>query len=428
MTKQKKIDFDTLDDLASYLRSELAPKSEQDDQPLYSGKGVSLYKANAQKDYLLLFAHNGIGKTRLSMAFKDKSKQGEAGDTLYFNAFTEDLFTWDNDLEGDCERVLKLNASSRFFKGLESLEMESRIGPLLERYADFDFRVDYEKWFVSFSRPEVFQSNGSEVREREASPPLTETVQAMDSVKGELYKPDNTHIKISRGEESIFIWCFFLAIVEIAMDEQIEAYQWVRYLYIDDPVSSLDENNVIMIAHHLAQILKSRDEKNRKRLKVVISSHHTLFFNVMWNELRGKKCDPFFLSHREGPDKKYQLRRTGDTPYFHHVATLVELKRVAKSGELYTHHLNSLRTLLEKSASFHGFNTFSSLIKKTDNDPDGMFYSRLINIMNHGNYSLYEPIDMTEDNKENFRKILKNFMDNYTFNPELFESEEEETP
>jgi len=46
---------------------------------------------------VLLYAYNGIGKTRTSMAFKDIAKgEGEA-DTLYFNAFTEDLFTWDND-------------------------------------------------------------------------------------------------------------------------------------------------------------------------------------------------------------------------------------------------------------------------------------------------------------------------------------------
>ena len=40
----------------------------------------------------LIFAHNGTGKTRLSMAFKDLGKQDNSHDTLYFNAFTEDLF------------------------------------------------------------------------------------------------------------------------------------------------------------------------------------------------------------------------------------------------------------------------------------------------------------------------------------------------
>ena len=57
-------------------------------------------------DVVLLFAYNRTGKTRVSMAFKDysRAKKGGAADTLYFNAFTEDLFTWDNDLEGDSDR------------------------------------------------------------------------------------------------------------------------------------------------------------------------------------------------------------------------------------------------------------------------------------------------------------------------------------
>jgi len=92
------------------------------------------------KKTILLYAYNGTGKTRLSMAFKNLGKHtatselttesgdviiteaGEAievdtvqGDTLYFNAFTEDLFHWDNDLDGDSDRRLTLNAASRFF-------------------------------------------------------------------------------------------------------------------------------------------------------------------------------------------------------------------------------------------------------------------------------------------------------------------------
>src|SRR6202521_4915213 len=110
------------------------------------------------KKYILLFAYNGTGKTRLSMDFRQAGKKYDADgnvterDTLYFNAFTEDLFYWDNDLENDRERVLKINRDSRFFAGLEELEMDNRIRPLLNRYADFDFKIDTDDWEVSFSR------------------------------------------------------------------------------------------------------------------------------------------------------------------------------------------------------------------------------------------------------------------------------------
>lgn len=85
------------------------------------------------KNYFLLFAYNGTGKTRLSGEFKDLGKKKIRGseeltrDTLYYNAFTEDLFTWQNDLETDTDRRLLFNTNSRFFDGLKDLEMETRI-------------------------------------------------------------------------------------------------------------------------------------------------------------------------------------------------------------------------------------------------------------------------------------------------------------
>src|SRR5690554_3601457 len=93
------------------------------------------------KKYVLLFAYNGTGKTRLSMEFKEQGKNDDERDTLYFNAFTEDLFYWDNDLEADESRELRLNTRSRFFDGLFELEMDNRVRPLLQSYADFDFKI-----------------------------------------------------------------------------------------------------------------------------------------------------------------------------------------------------------------------------------------------------------------------------------------------
>lgn len=94
---------------------------------------------SGNQDFVLLYAYNGTGKTRLSMEFKDAGKRQNKGkpDTLYFNAFTEDLFSWDNDLEENKERRLHINTDSQFFKGLKDLALDERIGYYLGRYADF---------------------------------------------------------------------------------------------------------------------------------------------------------------------------------------------------------------------------------------------------------------------------------------------------
>src|SRR5690625_6677308 len=224
--------FATLDDLASHLRERLE-----------------------QKKYIRLFAFSVNAKSRLSMSFEDLGKQSddeeETRDTLYFNAFTEDLFYWDNDLDHDAKRVLRLNRDSHFFDGLQELEMESRIAPLLARYAEFDFLIDYDTWEITFFRDK--DADGSPIP-----------------------------IKVSRGEENIFMWCFFLAVASLAAEPGGGSpYAWVKYLYIDDPISSLDDNNAIAVASHLAQLLKNADGQ----IKTVISTHHHLFFNVMCNEL-----------------------------------------------------------------------------------------------------------------------------------------------
>lgn len=364
----------------------------------------------AQKKFVLLYAYNGTGKTRLSVAFKDLGKKithrpmnvndtvndaltitETQSDTLYFNAFTEDLFHWDNDLQNDRERVLKINRDSRFFAGLGELEMDNRIRPLLNRYADFDFRIDTADWEVSFAR---------EIRHQK------------DDGSFETVREEN--IKVSRGEENIFIWCFFLAIVELAMDPEIEAYRWVKYVYIDDPISSLDENNAVMVAHHLAQMLAASPQQ----VKAVVSTHHVLFFNVLCNEL--KKSRKYFLTRNASSG--FLLSETDSTPFLYHLSSLVELHQAMQSGALYTHHFNMLRRVMEQTACFFGYAKWEECIKPAPeaDDPNQTGYKRVIDLMSHGDYSLYEPRDMLPENKAHLSRALKKFISTHPFSPALF--------
>jgi hypothetical protein len=342
------------------------------------------------QDFVLLYAYNGTGKTRLSMEFKDKGKKHGGSDTLYFNAFTEDLFYWDNDLENDAERVLKINAASNFFSGFKELSLEEKIFAYLERYAEFDFKIDYENWEIIFSK---------EIKNPKHSPNMEESEYIIQN-----------NIKISRGEENIFIWCIFLAICELVIDGA-EVYKWVKYIYIDDPISSLDDNNAIAVACDLSQLIK----KGVDKIKVVISSHHHLFFNVMCNELKKQNHKRYFL-HKNG-DYGYMLQATDDTPFFHHVALISELKQVMDSGKINTYHFNMLRSILEKTATFFGYDDFSKCIH---GEEDEILFSRALNLLSHGKYSIYEPIEMNNDNKELFSRILRAFLGKYDFYlPEL---------
>lgn len=345
--------------------------------------------------FVLLYAYNGTGKTRLSMEFKDRSKKRKKNpetDTLYYNAYTEDLFHWNNDLENDSERHLIINSDSKFFEGFRELALEEKIFAYLERYADFDFKIDYDNWKIIFKK----QIKNPKYRQ--------------DGGEPEFITQDN--IKVSRGEENIFIWCIFLAIAELAIDDDgTGSYGWVKFIYIDDPISSLDDNNAIGIASDLAKLLK----KGKDKVRVVISSHHSLFYNVMYNELKKIEHKSHFLQ-RNGTDG-YLLRATNETPFFHHVALLSELKYAADTDNVNTYHFNMLRSTLEKTSTFFGYDDFSNCIKGLD---DEVLFSRALNLLSHGKYSIYQPIKMNEDNKELFKRILKAFLDRYEFQlPEI---------
>lgn len=346
-----------------------------------------------EKKYILLFAYNGTGKTRLSMEFKDLGKNGTERDTLYYNAFTEDLFYWDNDLESDTVRELRLNTESAFFNGIFELEMESRIRDFLIRYADFDFKIltkdieGREVTYVSFER-EVLTNGRSEI------------------IDG---------IKISRGEENVFIWCFFLAVVQLAFDteSQGDPYSWVKYIYIDDPISSLDENNLIFVACDLVKLIS--DEQVSQ--KIIISTHHSLFFNVLSNEMKGilgrnwqkKLVQYFFRIDRE--DGHYSLiKEAGDTPYSYHLAIMEDLQKAITTNSIRTYHFNMMRSILEKTSAFFGYKKFTDCIR---DEAKVQIYSRFLNLFSHGKDSFFTYREPDEAQKELFKEIFNIYLNKY---------------
>jgi wobble nucleotide-excising tRNase len=285
--------------------------------------------------------------------------------------------------------------------GLNELEIENRIRPLLDRYADFDFKINFAfdeqtgnitKAEVTFSR-EVLTGVGDDAR--------------TDEVAG---------IKISRGEENIFVWCFFLAILQLALDGA-EAYKWVGYVYIDDPISSLDEHNAIVVGNHLVQLYREA----QRPIMTVMSTHHALFFNVLHYELQNHVGRPLqYIFKRDRRTPGYLLaEQNANTPQFYHVAALAELWLVAQSGQAKTFHFNILRTILEKTALFLGHRHFSACIKEAADDADGLLHQRFVDLLSHGKYSMYEPTEMGDDTKEYFLTILRGFVERHPFNREL---------
>lgn len=439
------LEYDSLTELAKFLKGKLE-----------------------NKRYILLYGYNGVGKTRLSYEFKslnqEKNENDEtiSADTLYYNAFTEDLFFWDNDIYNDTNRVLMFNKKSKFFSDFNTLNIDTKAREILYNFADFDFTMNFNEKQDIIIENNLKESNNIEDSKQHESNNNEKVYKQNILSNAEIGVDDNLgynvydygfisfyrsvngekteNIKISRSEESLFILCFFLAIVDIVLkqnNEQSKSYEWVKYIYIDDPVSSLDDNNIIALAVYIAHLFKPDEDNTEtkediKTIPVIISTHHALFHNVMWNEFKKIKGNKYFLSYKQDDDKiKYILEDIKDVPFFYHVAMINKLLEANKGGQLYTYHFAILRSILEKTASFFGYTDFKECLKidkdkQSDNIlNDEIYYNRAIQALNHGGHSLFEPVEMTSDTKDVFSAALTLFLDNFKFNidKEIIEKE-----
>ena len=81
---------------------------------------------------------------------------------------------------------------------------------------------------------------------------------------------------------------------------------------------------------------------------------------------------------------------------------------------------------MEKTAVFLGRADFSACIEGMD---DEALFARVLNLLSHGQYSLYDPVEMVEDNKVLFRRILEAFLRKHAFAlPVLLPQRKEPTP
>jgi hypothetical protein len=212
------------------------------------------------KKVQLIYAFNGTGKTRLSRTLKNlvvpRSDEGEEGELsrekiLYYNAFTEDLFYWDNDLvdDSDPKLVIQPNTFTDWILGERGLDQE--IIANFQRYTD-------DKLTPSFVvKTEQVTNKDGKRENRNTYPQVTF---AFD--RG---TERSTGVKLSKGEESNLIWSVFFSLLKEVVgllqeakenEDQEPQFGQLEYVFIDDPVSSLDDTHLIELAVDLADLIK----------------------------------------------------------------------------------------------------------------------------------------------------------------------------
>jgi len=148
-------------------------------------ENIALTLRDKAADIQLLYAFNSVGKTRLSVAYKNVTKEEDGTHTgIYYNAYSEDLFVWDNDIE-NAEANIQLtvlpSSLNRLHAALSEIEIREKMKPYK---VNFDFRFNMH--------------------------PDSETgIQSISFFPADTQNRDAPAMKISRGEERIYVWCFF---------------------------------------------------------------------------------------------------------------------------------------------------------------------------------------------------------------------------
>ena len=372
----------------------------------------------------LVFAYNGTGKTRLSYDFAHYGRKEDTPQhTLYYNAYTEDLFTWDNDLENNTEHHLLINQHSSLIQGLAGYNFSERLRKYLQVFVDVDFDFHYDKDNEEIPGYVVFSKK----------------IKQRVKINGEWNEIEDEveNIKISRGEERLFVWCFFRCILDQVIEGN-DAYKNIEYIYIDDPMSSLDDNNVIAFAEQLYTVIRQQlrqevdaqraGKEGFRRIKFVVSSHHALFFHTMLHGLIGdKKLGRYYLSrNKQKNDLVLKDMSDSTSPFYYNVAMMSEVKKAIETDRLYTFHFTVLRSVMEKIKEFFGHKDFSVILEgityrgetygRTAFSQDELaeFYSRVVNVLTHQG-SMFTPALMNEDNKELATAIFNHLVSKYQF-------------
>ena len=334
---------------------------------------------------ILAYGFNSTGKTKLSVAYKNTTKSGEGKHAgVYYNAYSEDLFPWNNDTEnGEANVRMMVNHCSlnRLHSQVNEKNVSEKLKPFRPKY-DFRFtpHKDTEKGIESIS---FYPLNA----------------------KGA--KP----IKISRGEERIFIWCFFLALFEVEgwADKQ------PSHFFIDDPVSSLDDHNIFITAVTIMDLIESQ----YKTRKIIVTTHHIGLFSILADWLKkGEKASTykdrtrlFILSEKSG---ELSLEKSDSDVLLYHLRLLQLLDKAQKTNEVRAYHLALLRQVLENVASFLGVGQFSYVLTQIGIDDPGEV-ANIVNSLSHKRVYYYESDMLTPDSRKSFDDVFNKLKDRYKF-------------
>ncbi|WP_146086972.1 hypothetical protein [Rathayibacter sp. AY1D4] len=299
---------------------------------------------------------------------------------MLYNSYVEDVFTWDNE-----RFVLKMNLDHELMRTIETQGLDGAIVDNFQNLTSgkIEPTIDLSSGEVSFGVHSGDDSSGGGV-------------------------------KISRAEESVFVWCVYFTVLSEAVDTLSDRadlritsdYDGLTLAVIDDPVSSMDDVRIVTIALALAGLIKRASSLD---LKFLVATHHPLFFNVLFNSLRRKRDRAYIL--QQGATEGWALTlQSKDSPFSYHLGLIEEIRLAISEDRVNRTHFNQFRALLEKTANFLGYTGgWGDLLT----GPDAAVLTRVLNLYSHDRFaetdSSVVSAELRDAFKNEFHEFLKAF-------------------
>jgi len=347
---------------------------------------------DTEEKIILIYAFNSVGKTQLSVEYKNLTKNPKDGEHagVYYNAFSEDLFNWHNDEDNDGEnKEIKIIHSS-----------------LNRFHVDFNEDLVRQK-LLRYSPSYDFYFN----------PYKDDPSKGIQSISFYVKGDDKTRIKISRGEERIFVWCFFLALFEV----NGWANKQNQHFFIDDPVSSLDDHNIFITAETIFDLIETYFEQR----KIIITTHHLGVYTIVSDWLRkGENIEKFRKNDKERTPKYklWILDPNGDVVkltnskkgvMLYHLKLLQVLEEANKENISF-YHFALLRQVLEVIGSFLGKPYFSYVLQQIGVlKPDDAV--KIINAHSHKKIYSYQSDLLPRAELDVFNDVFSRLKNTYHF-------------
>lgn len=358
--------FNTIDDISTYFVNDFSNRS------------------------LLLYANNAIGKTSLSRNIARNVLNNN--NMLCYNAFFEEYFVWEKNYELD-QYYMIINKYDTFVqKAINEQGLEKSINDnfrkLITKKIDINFETLNDK---------------------------------IEKISFSLQTGDDSsidYIKISKAEESMFIWSVFYTILERRLLDYLDDpdSNELKYIIIDDPVTSLDEEKIVTIAISIRKEIIDKINKireNGSEISILITTHNRLFYNILFNEGKGVSKKRLYVE-----ENYYYLCEQRDSPFGYHIEEVKMLKKHIKDNNINRIDFNIFRGLLEKTANFLGYGPeWDKCINVDLENRDEII--RLINFYSHESLSELDDKLISKDVINLLKISFEKFIENYKWEESL---------